>query len=265
MSKRKEHKQAAIQALIEQIHIQKIAIEEKRQEVSTIDLKLSQFTTHYETFITELRKQRRDLEIRIRQVRNQIFSLESPQEETEEQGEFPMDAPPDVEPSILPEIDQRELIENNITQRKQEILHHFARFWHPDHLSQNENRHSDLMTQLNVIFTECQDTVDMLAALPWDSAWIDPGKDENPGAQWERLMEWQADLEIAAERVEERLARYQFDPFYRSLSEWEQYENKSDYFAQLAEDERKEIRQLEETFAILKEQLDELRRGSNSS
>jgi len=264
MTLAEETKRAAIRELIEKIHALKVTIDEKFQQKAAKESRLNDCTSGYEIYITELRNRRRDLEFQIRRVRNQIMTFQNPQDEG-----TAADAEPEEQPPLPPEPpDQKgntlsQTLDNDTLERKQAILHHFARFWHPDLITDRTN--PDLMTELNTLFVQSKDEIDMLAAIRWDSAWEMPGKSETLGAQWERMVDWCANLQIAQQRLENQLADVERHSFYPLLAEWESRENKADYFACLAEDERKQIRQLEETLGILQFQFSELATGGKDS
>jgi len=257
MTLAEETKHAAIQELLEKVRALKMTIDEMFQQKAAKESRLNDFTVGYETYVTELRNQRRSLEFQIRRIRNQIMILQNPDDE-----ETDVDGEPEEVSALPPEplIPKEDLLSKNTQdptlEKKQAILHHFARFWHPDIATDYVN--PDLMTELNTLYVHSKDDVDMLAAIPWNSAWEIPGKSETLGAQWERMMDWYANLQIAQQRLEGQLADVERHSFYPLLTDWERHENKGDYFACLVEDERKQIRQLEETLRVLQFQLSEL-------
>jgi hypothetical protein len=254
MTPAEKTKFAAIRELLEEIHVLKVSIDEMFQWKIAQESRLNDFTAGYETYVAELRSQRRVLEFQIRRVRNQIIILQNPDDKDIVASTEPEEPPVLPSEPLTPQENIPIQTQNDdVLAKKQTILYHFARFWHPDLIPGHSS--PDLMTKLNVVFTQSKDEIEMLAAIPWDVAWEKPGNNEALGAQWERMSDWYDDLQIAQQRLEDRVADVEQHPFYPLLPEWEQHENKIDYFACLAEDERKEIHRLEETLRILQDRL----------
>jgi hypothetical protein len=259
MTLAKESKLAAISELIERIQAIKKDIHEKHNQKGIIESSLNDFTAKYETFVSELRAQRMNLEYRIRQVRNQLLvSQFTEKEDARKAQENIVEEQPQPSARDLflseDELSSQPVIDSEL-KKKQVIRRHFARFWHTDTSMLNSEVPSNLMTDLNVIFMESKDSADMLAAIPWDNAWLELSAGESLGAQWERLMEWYSELKTANERLDKNLFMVKQHSFFAALAEYETYDNKMDYFSTLVEDERRQIMELEETLEILEEYL----------
>jgi len=239
----------------------KLLIDENVQNKGAKEEKLKAFTAGYEMYVTELHKQRKALEFQIRNLRDQIISAQNPVEKAEHITELIEDPISTEQPEAETNVQQIELADDSLV-KKENIRRHFARFWHPDVTPKSVDQ--NLMTKLNMVFSQSSDEIDLLAYIPWNSAWEKPSKGESLGAQWERLMDWNTDLQCAMKRIEDQIIAIENNPYYPLLPEWESIESKADFFARLAEDERKQIRQLEETIKALQRQLDEITNAENN-
>ena len=256
MPSSEENKLFAIQELVGKIRDLKAEIDEKFLKKNEVEKQLTSFIARYETYLHELQGQRRSLENQIYQIRNQMANFFSSNTEESEAlidedggnvdlvdewstqegtyGNVQSDHPPDI-----------------ADQKKKNILHHFARFWHPDYSLHKPKAQGELMTELNVIFNNSRDPADMLAAIPWDPAWSELVTGETLGSRWERLMEWYSYLQIASQRIDDDILVLEQNPFYSSLGECKKYRNEIEYFSYLANKERNKIDSLEETLDML--------------
>jgi hypothetical protein len=255
MADAEEIKRTKIRKLIDEVHAQKIAVDEKRSQTLVVEADINRFSSGYSAYVVELDNQQKSLESQIYRVRRRIMELQEPDQNVEPGETKPKFAEPLKDDNLSGQGglgDQLQKPVDHSLEKKKLIRKHFAWRWHPD---KKTDHPSGQMTELNVVFERSQDAADMLAAIPWDVAWTEAGRDETPGAQWERLTEWLADLDTALQRMDDLLIQLQRHRFYPHLAEWRTHENKADYFATLSESRRKQIRELERTLAILREEL----------
>jgi len=253
-------KQEQTEQWIGEIHELKERVDENYRRETELRAEIDEFTTQYETSIRALDRQRRELENQVQRYRYRIehFYDEEPDalpdgvEDTESLDETPTAGEELEEPSLPTDLGKA------LEEEKQRIRNYFARCWHPDRSRERAYPKEGLMAQVNVAFDNSQDAAEMLTVIPWREVWVERQKDETIGAQWERLFEWKAHLSTADERLTRRLQRLTQDWRYPLCQEWKAAPNKRDYFDALVDHERKEIRRLEGTLAILQEKLKQM-------
>jgi hypothetical protein len=262
---RKERK---VSNLLETVKVAKQEVDTKRQRIAELESALERFEAQYDTYIQTLQRRRQDLASRVRncrlliQHRGEKETTEQPQSMEQEPASKPeQKAPPEESSENLPRRKIVQPSDNELQQQRKQTRNFFAEFWHPDACKRwpEADPEPHLMHQLNAAFEDTNDLVDLLINIPWDEAWMRHGRSESLGMQWERLMDWQAALEEASERLEQRRAKLKKHELYSLLLEKRAADEKDeDYFAQLASQERNEISRLEETLAVLQAQLDDI-------
>jgi DNA anti-recombination protein RmuC len=270
-------KEQEIARWIEKVSSLKQEVHTKKQEILTLESALKQFEAQYDIFVQTLQRQRQDLVERVQRCRLLIQDWgqpEAPHQLQETQNQPPEPEPePEPKPALEPEPQPQEPIEIPLIterirpsdsasqQKRKRAYHFFACFWHPDTAKQWSEACPDLHLthQLHTAYGESQDLVDLLIGIPWHAVWLKRGKDEEIDLQLGRLIDWTEALEKASGRLDQSLADLQRHEFYPLLVEKQTADEcGEDFFAQLASQERDEINRLENTLAILQDQLDEL-------
>ncbi|MBD3309506.1 hypothetical protein GF348_24215 [candidate division KSB3 bacterium] len=258
--------------LLEAVKALKQKVDTKREGILKLASALERFEAQYDTYIQTLQRRRQYLARRVENCRFLIqhgdekeTPAQSQQMEQETAPKPDCERPPE-EPSESPPIVERVHSSDSALQKqRKQTRNFFAEFWHPDACKRwpGASPEPHLMHQLNAAFEEADDLVDLLTHIPWHEAWMQHGRDESLGMQWERLMDWQVALEEASGRLDRRLAELERHEFYSFLLEKRAAdENGQDYLAQMAVKERDEISRLEETLAVLHAQLNEIESDS---
>ncbi len=250
--RRQEH----LETLIQEIETLKTTLDQKHAEYLDLSQGLEAFSARYTQYIESLDKQKFELQGEIQRCRSDIRNLKNPQKPLPEPTVIE-DTDLDDGASSLPS--QEERVQNDTetapidaaSDDKTRLRRHFVHFWHPDRRPEN----GELMLALNTAFNGSQDVVDMMIAIPWHEAWIQPGEQEPWRDRLGRLTDWKFYLEEGLERVEQRLAELQQNPRYPGYQKWDSAGRETDYFATLSEQQRQEIQRLEQTLATLQAEL----------
>jgi hypothetical protein len=273
-------KQQIINELIVQIKELKVQVDEKFLKKNKLNVETNEFLTQYNVFLGGLESQRDEVKIKIEQLRAQIEQLKKREDETpasdpstreqentlseDNDNEFISEDPNSTSTANLTndlETLEQELVEQNPRQILEKIRRHFARMWHPD-IQQNQ-QDDEKMKNLNSAFMTSNDAADLLAAIPWDLAWEQSFPEESIGERWSRLMDWVASLKMANERLNQDIAQIQQTRHYRYYEEWNQYQNRQEFFVPYVERLRKEIADLENTYCKVEKILSDLQNSES--
>jgi hypothetical protein len=263
-----------IAQVLEDVKTLKQSVDASQRQITTLREQIGQYKAEYTMFIANLEQERTDLEIRISNCRLKIQQLVEPDTEPDETSELENDEPVEnvssfEEPYIhheeideAPEMDMArvEIDNDSIKKAKKRTYQFFAKRLHPDKQADSSDESIPLLMQeLNIINKEAADEVDLLIAIPWGKEWLERGKDEQPGAQIERLAAWKDGLEEAQIRIEQELTRLQQNIYYDGLLQKQEADQRGeDYFAQLANEQIEEIEHLKQTLNDLQMHLAEL-------
>ena len=270
-------KKQQISILLTEIKDIKLPVTTKYYEETAIRKKMNDFLAQYQSYLGELDKQVESFAEKVANAHSQLENLNRSQESRSQMSEDPtvldnfpstvesiqqsgqIDKPletgnvSDNVPIEIPSSSPDDPVVNVVNEKeaKGKILRHFASFWHPDH----NIKKNDFMVILNTAFNESSDSAEFLAAIPWDTAWEERRSDESIGNQWERLTDWYTALEIANERLDQKLASIKNDWRYPLLSDWDKGAAKMDFFTDLANRKRDEIKSLESTLQVLLQEI----------
>lgn len=267
-------KQQKINYVISEIRDLKTQVDVKYQEESIIRERMNNFLAQYQFYLGELDKQVEDFSGKVANAHFQIENLNRLSEpQTVDEQNILEDLPAQAEPVDIemPQSNENEFSDIpadeplpspdvvNEKEKKEEIRRYFAGFWHPDHHISSTVPKNDFMTVLNTAFNESLDFADLLAAIPWDTAWEQRKSGESVGDQWERLTDWYTGLEIASERLDQKLASVKNDWRYPLFSDWDKGSEKQAFFTDLANNKRDEIKSLESTLQVLLQEIQDMK------
>jgi hypothetical protein len=234
-------------------------VNEQHQREVGIKEGMQAFIAQYEQYIKSLDQQRRELEREVRGCRYRIEHFDDEEilrDDDAAEWEEPSAEAPEIEDSHPDS--PADPMQNNRKDEKIRIRRYFARIWHPDKRQDGIEDSPNLMAQVNAAFEESTDAAEMLITVPWDNAWVERQPDETIGDQWERLIEWQAHLSTAKERLARRLHQLTHDWRYPLYQQWRAASNEKAYFSALAKHERDEIRRLKRTLTTLQRKLEQV-------
>ncbi len=275
-----QKKQQMVNDLISELRDLKTQVDPKYKEEILIKERMNIFWAQHHSYLGELNKQSEDFKAKIANARVQIENLNRLSEPPLDNEQSILDDSQNVlaesvEPSEAADNDTLQSekdepkdisadellasLETDEKTKKEEILKHFARRWHPDLSAlSSATTENDFMTKLNTAFSESDDSGDLLAAIPWDTAWEQRNSGEAIGAQLERLADWYNSLELANERLDQKLATVKNDWRYPLFSDWDKEVEKQAFFTDLASDRRDEVKRLEETLQSLLEEIENM-------
>lgn len=277
-------KHQKINNAISEIRDMKSQVDVKYQEESILRERMNNFLAQYQSYLGELDKQVEEFSGKIANTRLQIENLNRLSEPPPDKEQNIHDDLPDTQTESIellesvdtdiPRDDENEFSDFSMDEaptpseldekaKKDEILKHFARFWHPDHSTSSATPINGFMTVLNTAFNEATDSADLLAAIPWDAAWEQRKSNESIGDQWERLTDWHTSLEIASERLDQKLASVKNDWRYPLFSDWNKETEKQTFFTDIANNKRDEVKSLESTLQALSEEIQNLSQDSH--
>jgi hypothetical protein len=253
----RSRREAYLEQLIQEIEALKAKVDEKHELYLALSDGVEAFAARYTQYVEGLDRQRVELENEIQRCR---FQLRHPNGVDDQ----------DVKPDLLKEDYSEEDNADHSSQEAEPVLggsdlspgavdddkslihKYFAHFWHPDRDPEHGN---DLMLALNSAYSDSEDAVDMVIIIPWHKAWRKSTTNESWQDRLGRLTDWKLYLEEGLERVAQRLTQLQQDWRYARYQEWEEADRSSDYFVELADEERREILRLEHTLETLRKQL----------